>query len=73
MLVGVPWVMGEEPGQQIAKVEANLANTGAALYCPRQAYVLVLCIFLAYMVSCPDFNYEAMPPCPTPPTHATGA
>ena len=65
MLTGVPLVMGGHPGPQIAKVEASLAKIERALYRLRLAYVPVLRIVLAYVVSAPECVYEAMPPCPT--------
>ena len=56
--------MGEQPSPQIAKAEARLAKMERALYRLRQAYLLVLRIVLAYVVSALDYVYEAMPPCP---------
>ena len=64
MLTGVPLVMGEHPGPRGAKAEVSLAKIERALYCLRPAYVLVLLIILAYVVSALDYVYEAMPPCP---------
>ena len=37
MLTGVPLVMGEQPGPQIAKAESNLVKPGHSLYCVRPA------------------------------------
>ena len=65
MLTGVPLVIGEHPGPQIAKAEASLAKIERAPYRPFPAYVLVLRIVLAYVVSALDYVYKAMPPCPT--------
>ena len=65
MLTGVPLVMGEQPSPQIAKAEASLAKIACALYRLRPAYVLVLRIVFACVVSALDYVYEAMPPCPT--------
>ena len=65
MLTGVPLVMGEQPCQQIAKAEASLAKIERALYRLHPAYVLVLRIVLAYVISPLDYVYEAMPVCPT--------
>ena len=65
MLTGVPLVMGEQPGPQSAKVEASLVKIERALYRVRPAFVLVLRIVLAYVVSALNYVYEAMPPCPT--------
>ena len=65
MLTGIPLVMGEHLTPQIAKAEASLAKIERALYHLRPAYVLVLRIVLAYVVSVLDYVYEAMPPCPT--------
>ena len=73
MLTGVPLVMGEHPGPQIAKAEASLAKIERALYRLRPAYVLVLRIVLAYVVSTLDYVYEAMPPCPTRLLHTQRA
>ena len=73
MLTGIPLVMGEHPTPHIAKAEASLANTERALYhlCP--AYVLVLHIVLAHVVSALDYVYYAMPPCPTRLRHTQRA
>ena len=65
MLTGVPLVMGEQLGPQIAKAEVSLAKIERMLYRLRPAYVLVLRILLAYVISALDYVYEAMPPCPT--------
>ena len=65
MLTGIPVVMGEYPAPQVAKAEASLAKVGRALYRLRPAYVLVLRIVLAYVVSALNYIYDAMPPCPT--------
>ena len=69
MLTGIPLVMGEHPTPQIAKAEASLAKIEGALYHLRPAYVLVLRIVLAYVVSALDYVYDAMPPCPTRVRH----
>ena len=71
MLTGIPLVMGEHPATQVAKAEASLANAERALYRLRPAYVVMLRIVLAYVVSALDYVYDAMPPCPTrlPHTH----
>ena len=65
MLTGVPLVVGEHPGPQIAMAGARLAKMERTLsdICP--ACVLVLRIVLAYMVSALDYVYGAMPPCLT--------
>ena len=55
--------MGEHP--QIATAGASLAKIELALYCVRPAYVLVLRIILAYLISALDYVYKAMPLCPT--------
>ena len=65
MLTGIPVVMGEHPGPQIAKAEASLVKIERTLYRLLPAYVLVLRIVLAYIISALDYVYEAMPPCPT--------
>ena len=65
MLTSIRLVMGEYPAPQVAKAEASLAKVGRALYRLRPAYVLVLRILLAYVVSALDYVYDAMPPCPT--------
>ena len=65
MLTGIPLVMGEYPAPQVAKAEASLAKVRRALYRLHPAYVLVLRIVLAYVVSALDYVYDAMPPCPT--------
>ena len=65
MLTGIPLVMGEYPASQVAKAEASLAKVGRVLYHLRPAYVLVLRIVLAYVVSALDYVYDAMPLCPT--------
>ena len=65
MLTGIPVVMGEHPVLQIAKAEASLEKIERALYRLRPAYVHVLRIGLAYVVSTLDDVYEAMPQCPT--------
>ena len=65
MLTGIPLVQGEHQTPQIAKAEASLAKIERTLYHLRPAYVLVLRIVLAYVVSALDYVYKAMPPCPT--------
>ena len=60
MLTGIPLVMGEHLGPQIAKAEL-----GRTLYRLRPACVLILRIVLAYVISPLDYVYEAMQPCPT--------
>ena len=65
MLTGIPLVMGEHPGLQIAKAEASLPKIDSALYRLRHAYVLVLHIVLAYVASALDHVYEAVPRCLT--------
>ena len=62
MLTHIPLVMGEHPTPQIAKAEASLAKIERALYHLRPAYMLVLRIVLAYVVSALDYVYDAMPP-----------
>ena len=65
MLTGIPLVMGEHRSPQMAKAEASMAKIERALHglCP--AYVLVLRIILAYVISALDYVYVTMPPCPT--------
>ena len=65
MLTGVPLVMAEHPGPLIVKAEVSLAKIKRALYRLRPAYMLVLRIVLAYVVSALDYVYEALPPCLT--------
>ena len=45
-------------------MEENLAKIGRTLYRLRPAYVLVLRIIIAHVISPVDYVYEAMPPCP---------
>ena len=73
MLTGIPLVMGEHPAPQVAKAEASLAKVERALYRLRPAYVLVLRIVLAYVISALDYVYDAMPPCPTHLRHTQRA
>ena len=73
MLTEVPLEMAEHPGPQVAKVEANLATVGRAIYPLRLAYLLTLRIVLAYVVSAMDYVYEAMPPYPTRLRHTQRA
>ena len=73
MLTGVALGMGKHPGPRIAQAEASLAKIERALYRLRPAYVLVLRIVLAYVVSALDYVYEAMPPCPTRLCHTQRA
>ena len=64
ILTGVPPVVGEHPGLQIAKAEASLAKIEHALYHLRPAEAPNLRIVLVYVVSAVDYVNEAMPPCP---------
>ena len=50
-----------------------MAKVEHALYRLRPAYVLVLRIVLAYVVSAFDYVYDAMPPCPTHLRHTQQA
>ena len=65
MLTGIPLVMGEHPNRRIAKVEESFAKIKRAHYRLRPAYVLILRIVLAYVISPPKYVYEATLPCPT--------
>ena len=65
MLIGIHLVMGGHPTPQIAKAEAGLAEIKRTLYHLRPAYVLVLRMVLAYVISALNYVYEAMPPRPT--------
>ena len=73
MLTGMPLVMREHLALQVAKAEASLAKVGRVLYRLRPAYVLVLRIVLAYVVSALDYGYDAMLPCPTRLRHTQRA
>ena len=64
MRTGIPLLMGEQPGLQNAKAEASLAKIMRTLYHLRPAYVLVLCIVFACVISALAYFYEAMPLCP---------
>ena len=65
MLTGVPLVMGEHPGPQIANEEECVAKMEHALYCLLPDYVVILHIVVTYVVLALDYVYEAMPRCRT--------